>query len=62
MKMVVLQMALHPTDFDVDCIIKIFSLINLKLCQLKKFLKDRKKLLKKKYLKNLVENNQTNFS
>ena len=31
------------------------SLIDLKLQQLKKFLKERKKLLKKKYLKKLVE-------
>ena len=31
------------------------SLIDLKLQQLKKFLKERKKLLKKKYLKKFVE-------
>ena len=35
----------------------IFSLIDLKLQQLKKFLKERKKLLKKKYLKKLLEKN-----
>ena len=33
----------------------IYSLIDLKLQQLKKFLKERKKLLKKEYLKKFVE-------
>ncbi len=31
-------------------------LVDLKLQQLKKFLKERKKVLKKKYLKELIEN------
>jgi len=35
---------------------KIFLIIDLKLQQLKKFLKERKKVLKKKYLKKFQEN------
>tara|TARA_B100000579_G_scaffold101405_1_gene80675 strand:- start:61 stop:195 length:135 start_codon:yes stop_codon:yes gene_type:complete len=38
----------------IEFVLKI-SLIDLKLQQLKKFLKERKKLLKKKYLKKLVD-------
>ena len=47
--------AIHQSNFDVNCICSETALIDLKLQQLKKFLKERKKLLKNKYLKKLVE-------
>jgi len=50
MQMIVLQNALHQNNFDVHWICWISSPIDLKLQQLKRFLKERKKLLKKKYL------------